>query len=241
MDICDSENENPNKIRKIENSVFILNMNNLNNYFQANPDELIIVYSSQEYSHQFMLTIINAGTKSNVKKIITSDSVIMKYIKYIENTFGTFFPNCITIQINALENDFNLITRILDDIGIIKNIEYVLNDCIFYSNSSYKYKFFTQSLLTGNLLNIKYIKIINNILTEPTCSIAKKIINNIIDFEFIEKNNKLQSDTIIKYDINPKHINYIYFEYIDKKNNKFFNANLVNIINLDFLNYDFIL
>ncbi len=234
-------NENPSKIRKIENTVFILNRNSMDDYYFANPTELIIVYSFNNYSHQFMQTIIKAGLKSNVKKIITSDSVIIKYIKQIENMFETFFPNCKTIQINALENDFNLITRILDDIEIIKNIEYVLNDSIYYSNSFYKYKFFTQSILTGNLLNIKYIKIINNITTEPKCSIEKNIVNNIVDFELIDKNNKLQLDLIKKYDISSKSINYICFDYVNKQKNEYFNVNLINIVNIDFLNYNFIL
>jgi hypothetical protein len=241
MEIENSEIENPNKKRKINTSVFILNRDSLDDYYLINPDELIIIYSSNKYSHQFMETIIKAGTKANIQKIITSDSVIIKYIKYIENIFENLFPNCKTIKINSLENDFNLISRIIDDIKIIKNIEYTINDYIYYNDSSYKYKFFTNSFLTGNLVNIKYIKIINNINIEPTCTIEKKIINNIIDFDLIEKNNKLQLDTIIKYNISSKSINYIYFEYIDKQKNIYYNTRIINIIDIDFLRTNFIL
>ena len=85
-------NSNPNKKRRLFYNVnnidiFILNMNNLDNYKLVDPDELILINSSNEYSNIFYQTICEGGTKFNVKKIITYDSVITEYIKYIEQNF----------------------------------------------------------------------------------------------------------------------------------------------------------
>jgi len=241
MEINNKQIENPNKIRKIESEIFILNRDNLDNYYLSDPDELIIINSSYEYSHQFMQTIIDGGIKSNVKKIITSDSVIIKYIKYIKNIFKNLFPNCKTIKINSLENDFNLIAYIIDNTEIIDCIEYVLNDYIYQNKSFQKYILFTNSFLTGDLMNIKNIKIINNIISEPKCGLEKKIFDNFIDYNLIEKKNNTQLENIIKHNINQKSINYIYFEYIDKQRNKFFNINIINMVDIDFLSFDLIL
>ena len=222
------------KKNKIKNLVFILNKDNYNNYYDVNPNELIIIYSSGEYLEIFKQTILNGKEKNNVSKIITSDLVIVKYIKYITNIFKNIYPNCKTIQINSFENDFNNISSIIDNIQIIQNVEFILNDYIYNNNSLNKYiNFFTNSFLTTNLLNIKYIKIINKIETVPDCSIDKINIYNIVDFNLIKKNNLLRLNIIKKYNINQKFINNIYFEYNDIKKNKF----TTNIINILVFNY----
>ena len=216
--------------KKIMNvDVFILNNDNLDNYNLVDPNELIIIYSSNYYSEIFLHSIINGGTKFNVRKIITSDSVIVKYLQRINSSFQKLFPNCKTIQINSFQNNFLLISRIIDNTQIIQNIEYILNDYIFINYSGFKYNFFTESLFTGGLSNIKYIKIINNITFESECSIDKKINKNIINLDIIEKNNKNQFDKMIKQNIDNKYVNNIYFEYIDKKNNIYFNSCVMNI------------
>jgi hypothetical protein len=227
---------NPNKKRRLYDdfNIFILNMNNLDSYKLVDPDELIIINTSYEYSNIFYQTIFEGGTKINVKKIITSDSVITKYIKYIEQKFELIFPNCDTIQINSYNNNFLLISKIIDDLRIIKNIEYVLNDYIFFSNSISKYIYFTKSFFTCSLSNILFIKIINNITNETKCCIEKKIIENIIDFNQIEEINKSQLDNIKKYKIDNSCINNILIEYIDKKNNIFIKKNVYNIMDIDF-------
>ena len=80
----DNPNPNPKPKPNPNPNIFILNMNNLDNYKSIDPDELIIVYSSNEYSNILYQTICEGGTKFNVKKLITSDSVINEYIKYLE-------------------------------------------------------------------------------------------------------------------------------------------------------------
>jgi len=136
MNEIDKINLNPPKKRRlfynVDNvDIFILNINNIENYKLVDPDELIIINSSNEYSNIFFQTICKGGTKFNVKKIITSDSAITEYIKYIEQNFELLYPNCHTIQINSYTNNFFLISRIIDDLNIIKNLEYVLNDYVF--------------------------------------------------------------------------------------------------------------
>lgn len=233
---------NQNKKRRLCNDnntnsddIFVLNMNNLDNYKLSNPNELIIINSSTEYSEIFYSTIINGGIKSNIKKIITLDLVITKYIKYMEQQFILLFPNCFTIQVNSFSNEFYLISQIIDNFKIIKNIEYILNDYIFLNNSIYRYNFFTKSIFTGSLSNILSIKIINNITQDIDCCIGKKIISNIVDFDQIENINKSLLNDIIQYQINDCNVNKILFEYIDTKMNIHIKKNIYNIINIDFL------
>lgn len=225
-----------NKKRRLNDNIddiFILNTNNLDNYKLVNPEELIIINTSNNYSNIFYQTICEGGIKTNVKKIITSDLVITNYISYIKQ-FDILFPNCDTTQINTFSNDFRLISRILDDLMIIKNIEYVLNDYICYNNSIYKYFYFTKSFFTGGLSNISSIKITNNITKEIECSVEKKIIKNIIDFEQIEEINKSVLNDIKKYELDNSSINNILFEYIDKKTNQHIKKIIHNIIDIDY-------
>ena len=121
---------------------------------------------------------------------------------------------------------------------IIKNLEYVLNDHVFLKNSISKYICFTKSFLTGKLSNISFIKIINNITKETNCSIEKKIVENIINFNQIEEINKSQLNDIKKYKLDNSSINNILFEYIDKKNNQHIKKIIYNIIDIDF-DFDF--
>lgn len=208
-------------------------MNNLLNYKLVNPNELIIINSSNEYSNIFYQTIVEGGKKTNVKKIITSDSVITEYIKYIEPNFELLFPNCKTIQINSYSNNFSLISRIIDDLKIIKKIEYVLNDNIFIKNSIFNYIYFTKSFFTGGLSNISFVKIINNITKETECSVEKKIISSIIDLNYIEEINKLQYENIKKYKLDNSCINNTVLEYIDVKMNIYVKKYIYNIIDID--------
>ena len=233
---------NPNKKRRLnydidivdnENDIFILNMNNLENYKSVDPNELIIINSSNEYSSLFYKTIFEGGRKFNVKKIITSDLVITEYIKYIEQKFEFLFPNCDTIKINSYTNNFSLISRIIDDLRIIKNVEYLLNDCVFLTNSISKYIYFTKLFFTGSLSNISFIKIINNITIETNCTVEKRIIRNIINFNQIDEINKSQLNDIKKYKLDNSYINNILFEYIDKKNNLHIKKIIHNIIDID--------
>lgn len=236
MNYIQSES-NPNKRRRLcddDNDVFILNTNNLHNYKFVNPKELIIINTSNEYSNIFYQNIVEGGIKTNVKKIITSDYVVTEYIKYIEQKFELMFPNCETIQINSYVNNFLLISRIIDDLRIIKNIEYVFNDYIFLKKSISKYIYFTKSFFTGGLSNITFIKIINNITKETKCSIENRIVDNIIDFKQIEEiNNSLLND-MKKYKLDNSQINNILLEYIDKKKNISIKKNIYNIIDIDF-------
>lgn len=219
---------------EVEVDTFILNSSTTNNYINSNPDELIIIYSSYEYSHSFIRSIIDGGIKPNVKKIITSDSVIVKYLIIIEKLFSQLFPNCKTIQINSFSNDFILISHIIENLLIVENIEYKLNDYILIHNSITKYNNFFHSFFTGNLSNIKNVKIINDIDENKTkCYVEKNEIINIISQNIIEKKNNSQFDYIRKFNINKSRINNIYFEYIDNKRKIYFSKYIINIINKD--------
>jgi hypothetical protein len=230
METSNNQFENKKKIRRIENSVFILNMNSIDNYKNVDPNELIIINTEREFSQKFMNVITSGKIKFNVKKIITSDSIIIKYIKNIQNIFLILFPNCTSIQINSLENNFNLISTIIDNTKIIKNIEYILNDNIKLSNSLYKYKLFTETFLTGNLLNIKKIKIIKNITIDTECAVEKNNIDNIVDFNLLQTNNNYILQIIEKYGISSNCINYINLEYINMNKNINRNTILLNTV-----------
>ena len=230
METSNIQFENQKKIRRIENSVFILNMNSIDNYKNVDPNELIIINTEKEFSQKFMNVITSGKIKFNVKKIITSDSIIIKYIKNIQNSFIILFPNCISIQINSLENNFNFISTIIDNTKIIKSIEYILNDNVKLNNSLYKYKLFTETFLTGNLLNIKKIKIIKNISIDTECTVEKNNIDNIVDFNLLQTNNNYILQIIEKYGISSNCINYINFEYIDMSKNINHNTILLNTV-----------
>lgn len=214
--------------------IFILNRDNLENYKYVDPNELLIIDTSYDYSNIFYKTIIEGGIKSNVKKIITSDLVIRKYFFYIEQEFELYFPYCDTIHIYTLSNDFILISGIIDDLKIIKNIEYILDNNVFFNNSVIKYNNFTKSFFIGSLSNISFVKIINKITKETDCTVERKIIENIIDFNEIDNKNKSQLYNIKKYNIDNMYINNILLEYIDKKMNIHVKKNIYNITDIDF-------
>lgn len=230
------------KKKKIEYNTFVLNVSNIFNYMNTNPDELIIIDTSFNYSKPLLQSIIDGGTKPNIKKIITSDSVIVKYFISIEKIFSTLYPNCKTIKINSFSNDYVIISRIIDDLVIVKNIEYKLNDNVFIHNSTIKYKYFYELFFTYSLENIKYVKIINDIDDSKTdCEIEKNIIINIIIPSIIDKKNKTQIDYIKKFNINKSYINNLYFEYVDNKRNMYFSKYIINVANIDFIDDDFFL
>jgi hypothetical protein len=232
--------KNKKKRIEIELNTFVLTTSNTINYIYSNPDELIIVNSSFNYHQPFLQSIIDGGIKLNVKKIITSDSVVVKYLANIEKMFSSLFPNCKTIQINSFENEFVLISRIIDDLVIVENIEYKLNDYILLYNSILKYKYFYVSFFTYSLANIKYVKITNDIDENKTnCVIEKNQITNIIIPNTIDKKNKLQIESINKHNTDKSSINNLYFEYIDNKRNVFFSKNIINIVNIDFIEDNF--
>lgn len=234
--------KNKKKRIEIEQYIFVLTTSNRINYIYSNPDELIIVNSSFNYSQSFFQSIIDGGIKLNVKKIITSDSVVVKYLANIEKMFPLLFPNCKSIQINSLENDFILISRIIDDLVIVENVEYKLNDYILICNSIHKYKYFYVSFFTGSLENIKYVKITNDIDENKTnCVIKKNQITNIITPNIIDEKNKLQFESIKKYNIDKSNIKNLYFQYIDNKRNIFFSKNIINIADIDIIEDDFFL
>lgn len=221
---------------EIELNTFVLNTVNTINYKNSDPDELIIINTSLNYIEEFLQSITNGGTKYNVKKIITTDLVIVKYFINIEKMFFSLFPNCDTIQINLFSNDFVLISRIIDDLITIKNIEYKLNDNIYNYNSVIKYKYFYDSFFTGSLVNIKNIKIINNIdINKTNCIIEKNIIANIVIPNMIDDRNNFQLNYIKKHNVNKSNINIIYFEYFDAKKKIYFLKNIINIVNIDFI------
>lgn len=225
---------------EIELNTFVLNASNIFNYINSNPDELIIIETSFNYSKILFQSIIDGGTKQNVKKIITSDLVIIKYFDSIEKMFSTLFPNCRTMLINSFSNDYFIISRVIDDLKIVKNIEYKFNDYVFIRNSLIKYKYFYESFFTGSLANIKYVKIINDIDDNKTnCVIEKKQITNIIIPNIIDKKNQTQIDYIKKYNIPQSHLNNLYFEYVDNKRNVYFSKYIVNVVNIDIIEDDF--
>lgn len=230
------------KKKRIEVNTFILNTSNLFNYVYSNPDELIIIDTSFNYSKELLKSIIDGGIKPNIKKITTSDSVIVKYFICIEKMFSTLYPNCKTIQINSFSNDYFIISRVIDDLMVVENVEYKLNNYVFIHNSQSKYKYFYESFFTGSLANIKYVKIINNIDDDKTnCIIEKNIITNIIVPSIIDIKNETQVEYIKKYNITKSQINNIYFEYIDNKRNVYFSKYIINVSNIDFIDDDFFL
>lgn len=234
--------KNKKKRIEIELDIFVLTTSNTTNYKYSNPDELIIVNSLFNYSQSFFESIIDGGIKSNVKKIITSDSVVVRYLANIEKRFSSLFPNCKSIQINSLDNEFVLISRIIDDLRIVENVEYKLNDYIFLYNSILKYKYFYETFFTCSLANIKYVKITNDIDESKTnCTIEKNQIINIITPNTIDEKNKLQIELINKHNIDKSCINNLYFEYIDNKRNVFFSKNIINIVDIDFIEDNFFL
>lgn len=226
----------------IEYNTFVLNASNIFNYKYSNPNELIIIDSSFNYSKELLQSIIDGGVKPNVKKIITSDSVIVKYFTDIEKTFQILFPNCLTIQINSFSNEYVIISRIIDDLTIVENIEYILNNYVFIHNSTFKYKYFYELFFTNSLANIKNVKITNDIDDSKTsCVIEKNIITNIIIPSIIDKKNKTLIDYIKKYNIDKSHINNIYFEYVDNIRNVYFSKYILNVANIDFIDDNFFL
>lgn len=240
----DLEQINYHKIKKkrIEVNTFVLNASNIFNYKYSNPDELIIIDTSFNYSKVLIQSIIDGGAKHNIKKIITTDSVIVKYFMSIEKTFSTLFPNCETIQVNSFSNDYVLISRVIDDLIIVVNVEYKLNNYVFIHNSATKYKYFYESFFTGSLANIKYVKITNDIdYSKTNCAIEKNIITNIIIPNVIDIKNETQVEYIKKYNINKSYINNLYFEYVDNKRNMYFSKYIINVANIDFIDDDFFL
>lgn len=228
------------KKKRIELNTFVLNTSNIFNYTKSNPDELIIIDTSFNYSKSLLQTIIDGGTKQNVKKITTSDSVIVKYFTCIEKMFQILFPNCKTMHINSFSNNYFIISRVIDDLMVVENVEYRLNNYVFIYNSTPKYKFFYESFFTGSLANIKNVKIINDIDDSKTsCVIEKNIIANIIVPSIIDKKNSIQLDYIKKYNVDKSHINNIYFEYVDNKRNVYFSKYIINVANIDFVEDNF--
>lgn len=218
----DNNNYHLNKKIRTEPKIFILNTLNSKNYKFENPDILIIINSSNNFSLEFLESITKGGIKSNIKKIITSDSIIVRYLSLVY--FSELFPNCETIQINSLENCFFLISQIIDNFIVIKNIEYKLNDYILINNCLNKYMYFFNSFFTGDLLNIKFVYLYNDInYDQVSCE------NEIINLDMIDKNNKLQDEKIEDLDIDRSLINNIYFTYIDSKRNIKFSKYITNI------------
>lgn len=230
------------KKQRIELNTFVLNDTNIFNYSYSNPDELIIIDTSFNYSEILLQSIIDGGSKPNIKKITTSDSVIVKYFICIEKMFSTLYPNCKTIQINSFSNDYFIISRVIDELMVVENVEYKLNDYVFINNSTLKYKYFHESFFTGSLANIKYVKIINDINdSKINCIIEKNIITNIIVPCTIDKKNEIQLDYIKKYNVEKSHINKLYFEYVDNKRNVYFSKYIINVANIDFIDDNFFL
>jgi hypothetical protein len=223
--------EHKNKKIKIldEIDVFILNLETIEKYKYVNPTELIIISTSYNYSSEIYSGILKGGIKTNVIKIITSDSVLVKYLSCLENEFKTFFPNCDKIQINSFENNFMKIIKIIDDFETIIYLEYNLDDNIIINNCIKNYNFFSDFILTGNISNIKHIKIKNNITLKIECHVYKKIIFNLINNEKIKKKNDYTQDIIVKNNIDNKYVNEIYLEYIDIKNSIFIKDYILNI------------
>lgn len=248
-----------NKRKRIESCLetFVLNTMNTHNYYHTDPDELIIIDTSENYIKKILQSIVCGGIKQNVKKIITSDSVIVKYFACIEKLFSILYPNCLTIQVNSFSNNFSTISTIIDNFTIVENIEYKLNNYVFMNNSVIKYKYFFESFFTGSLSNIKYVKIINDIDIDTgmgtgtgtgtgtgvrnkkvNCVIEKNQITNIIVQSTVDEINKLQSDYIINFNIDKSFINNLHLEYVDNKRNVHFEKYIINIVDTDFIEDD---
>ena len=244
---------NPNKkICMIKSTdIFILNKNSVSEFANINPIELIIINTDFCYSSDFFnyLNNIFPDSKSNTKKIITSDSVVVKYFNYLDKKFNQIFPNCNTIVINTFENNFTSISKILDDLEI-KNVEYNLDYHTLMNNSIYNYKYFFDNFFNGSISNIENIIIRNRINCEDYNyqfdSIDINIINTIITKDKINQQNNNQINNIIKLDIsdkcyidkhnlstennfNPKYINLLNIKYIDDKNNIVILDKIINI------------
>ncbi len=227
--IVDEEHKNK-KIKILDEiDIFIFTVDTIEKYKFVNPTELIIIYTSYDYSQKILNGIYKGGIKTNVKKIITCDSVLVKYLSCLDDKFKIFFPNCNKIQINSFENYFTTIVRILDDFEIIRFLEYNLDDNIVIKNCVQNYNFFFEFILTGNISNIKHIKIKNNIKLQIECSIDKKIIYNLINHEKINKKNKNTYKLIIENNIDKKYRNNVCLEYIDVLNSIFIKDIILNI------------
>lgn len=231
------------KKRRIENNTqefFILNSNNINNYKYSNPINLIIINTNYRFENIFLETIINGGMKENVIKIITSDLVISKYIEKISNTFGYLFPTCDTIQVNSFNNDFTNLSTIIDNLKIVKNLEYNLDEHIFINNNpDNSYLCFIGLLLTGYLTNIKNITIRNKTnMYNFNDFISRKIIQD----DIINKHNSYQINLIYKargfenihteegnFLAHNKYINLINFKFIDFNEKMILNDILINV------------
>ena len=233
--------------RRIENNItqeyFILNLNNMSNYKDSNPINLIIINTSNIFNDIFLEVILNGGMKENVKKIITLDLVILRYIEKIIGVFGKLFPQCDTIQINSFDNIYTDISNIIDRLKIIKNIEYNLDEHIFI-NYEFKneYMYFIGAVLTGFLINIKNIIIrnktnindFNNFITEKIIqeNIVEK--HNEYSLNFI-KNNGFENICLFNNQIiSNKYTNLIKFIFIDFYGNIIINDTLINLNQKEF-------
>jgi hypothetical protein len=233
--------ESINKKRRIENNIqdfFILNMNNVYNYKDTNPINLIIINTSYNFDNNFLKTIINGGMKENVYKIITSDIVIIKYVEKFSCNFQYLFPMCDSIQINSFDNNYMNISSIIDNLQIITNLEYILDDHIFL-NCKFKdyYLHFIGMLLTGYLVNIKNITI--RVKTNID-NFNDFIINKIIQDDIVQKHNSYSIGLIkqkkienVCYEngvvVQNKYVNLINFKLIDYYGKVILNDTLINL------------
>lgn len=236
-----NKNHYEEKKRRIVNDlheIFILNANNIDNYKEANPINLIIINTNYVFENNFLEIIINGKQKNNVKKIITSDLVITKYFGKILKDFEYLFPSCDTIQVNTFDNNCEKISRIIDCLGVVKNLEYILDDHIFI-NYEFRnlYWFFIGSLLNGFLVNIKNIILRNKVDTD---NFNDFITNKITKFDIINKNNLYVLNFLIKNKFenfcfqnnvieSNKYINLVNFKFIDFYGNIMLDGNLINI------------
>ncbi len=238
----------PNKkpCLKHTDEYFILSMDSVQLYTDSDPIILILINSNYGFSKYFLDKIIDGGVKNNLTKIITSDSVVLRYIYQLIDIFPKIFPNCNCIQINSFENNFNRIFEFIDSIGSVKNIEFKINDYAinFNFSSVNNYSHLFELLSATNFSNIKSIKIINE-LSEP--NILDRIFN--IDFikNLISIRNDLKYNEIKKYFfsnphedlnwtlalLNKIHIytNTINVKYIGKNGVMLLDENLLNIKN----------
>lgn len=223
--------------------IFILNKNSIDEFEQINPTELIIINTDYIYSSNFFSSInnINPITKSNTKKIITSDIIIDTYFNYLDKKIYQLFPNCTTIIVNSFQNNFFNISKILDDLEF-KNVEYILDSHVFLNDSIYRYKYFFESFFYGTISNIKNVIIRNNIdyNENKVDTVIKNIIKTFITNDKIMKMNTSQINNIIRWNLfdkcildkkkfNPKYINLMNIKYIDKNNNILIVDSIINI------------